>query len=252
MKKFILFLLMLSIPFGVAGAATVNGDFEGNPIVQVTSNGQVLKVDELPAMIYKDHTVVPLAMLRQLGALVTWNPNTYSVNVTMPQSPATTVQVDPAKIEYERLLHAYQWLKDTDTAILTFSQQIQLYANLTNGSEFANQLNVDFDDLTKQYNEASQMAHNLTQAVSNSEDLLSIIKSEGAAFSNVQQTKNLLSFKLTGISMPEFEKQFAISLLNATRMAQKNLNNTNAIIHQLQLKNEILPDKTSAKTEVKM
>jgi hypothetical protein len=62
----------------------------------------------------------------------------------------------------------------------------------------------------------------------------------------VQQTKSLLVFKLTGNSMPEFEKQFGISLLNATRTAQKNLNNTNAILHELQRKNnELLQVKSS-------
>ncbi|MGO4500043.1 hypothetical protein AB4114_29630 [Paenibacillus sp. 2RAB27] len=245
MKRFILLLLVLSVPVGVAGAATLNGDFEGNPIVQVTSEGQHLKVDELPAMIYKDHTVVPLSMLRQLGVLVTWNPATYSVNVTMPQSVSAN-PLNPAKQELENLMNVYQWLKDTDTALLTFSQQLQQYANLANGNEFTNQLNMDFEELMKQYNESSQIALNLIQTVSNSDDLKSIIKNESVAFNNVLQTKNLLLFKLTGNSMPEFEKQFGISLLNATRTAQKNLNNTNAILHELQRKNnELLQVKSS-------
>jgi hypothetical protein len=245
MKRFILSLLVLSLPVGVAGAATLNGDFEGNPIVQVTSAGQSLKVDELPAMIYKDHTVVPLAMLRQLGVLVTWNPTTYSVNVTMPQL-ASANPINPAKQELENLMSVYEWLKDTDTALLTFSQQLQQYANLTNGNEFTNQLNMDFEELMKQYNESSQMALNLMQTVSDSDDLKSIIKSESDAYNSVQQTKSLLVFKLTGNSMPEFEKQFGISLLNATRTAQKNLNNTNAILHELQRKNnELLQVKSS-------
>ncbi|NOU68331.1 hypothetical protein GC096_30335 [Paenibacillus sp. LMG 31461] len=245
MKRFILLLLVLSVPVGVAGAATLNGDFEGNPIVQVTSEGQNLKVDELPAMIYKDHTVVPLSMLRQLGVLVTWNPATYSVNVTMPQSTSAN-PLNPAKQELENLTNVYQWLKDTDTALLTFSQQLQQYANLTNGNEFTSQLNMDFEELMKQYNESTQMALNLIQTVSNSDDLKSIIKNESDAYNNLQQTKSLLVFKLIGNSMPDFEKQFGISLLNATRTAQKNLNNTNAILHELQRKhNELLQVKSS-------
>ncbi|CAH1205291.1 hypothetical protein PAECIP111891_02720 [Paenibacillus allorhizoplanae] len=245
MKRFILSLLVLSLPVGVAGAATLNGDFEGNPIVQVTSAGQSLKVDELPAMIYKDHTVVPLSMLRQLGVLVTWDPTTYSVNVTMPQS-ASANPSNPAKQELENLINVYQWLKDTDTALLTFSQQLQQYANLTNGNEFVNQINIDYEELMKQYNESIQMALKLLETVSHSDDLKSIIKSESDAYNNVQQTKSLLVFKLTGNSVPEFEKQFGISLLNATRSAQKNLNNTNAIIHELQRKNnELLQVKSS-------
>lgn len=247
MKKFILSLLVLSVPIGVAGAATLNGDFEGNPIVQVTSDGQSLKVDELPAMIYKDHTVVPLSMLRQLGVLVTWNPTTYSVNVTMPQSGSTN-PLNPAKQESENLMNVYQWLKDTDTALLTFSQQLQLYASLTNGSEFVSQLNMDFEDLMKQYNESIQLALKLLETVSHSDDLKSIIKSESDAYNNVQQTKNLLVFKLTGNSVPEFDKQFGISLLNATRAAQKNLNNTNAIIHEMQRKNNELLQVKSTNT----
>src|SRR5690554_4872207 len=84
MKKISLILLMIFLLTTIANAASINGDFKGNPIVKVKSNGKDLAVENTPAVIYNDNTLVPIYMLKQLGATVTWNQKTYSVDVSMP------------------------------------------------------------------------------------------------------------------------------------------------------------------------
>jgi hypothetical protein len=81
MKKIILVASLLLAFAGVASASSLNGDYKGNPIVIVKSDGKPLETDEVPAMIYDGHTVVPISLLRQLGASVTWDASTYSVDV---------------------------------------------------------------------------------------------------------------------------------------------------------------------------
>lgn len=84
---------------GVVSASSINGDYKGNPIVKITSNGKALELDEVPPMIYDGHTVVPISLLRQLGASVTWDPTTYGVDVKLPsQSPVQDLTGDIKKI----------------------------------------------------------------------------------------------------------------------------------------------------------
>lgn len=73
----------------VAGvvSGSMNGDYKGNPIVKLKSNGTLVDTGEVPAMIYDGRTMVPIAALRNLGAEVTWDPKTYSVDVKLDSSP---------------------------------------------------------------------------------------------------------------------------------------------------------------------
>ena len=82
-KKIILLVAALMLFATGVSASSLNGDYKGNPIVKITSNGKDLEVDEVPPMIYDGHTVVPISLLRQIGASVTWDANTYSVDVKM-------------------------------------------------------------------------------------------------------------------------------------------------------------------------
>lgn len=66
----------------------LNGDYKGNPIVKVTSNGKPLEAGEVSAMIYDGNTLVPISLLRQLGASVTWDGDAYQVDVKLPEPPA--------------------------------------------------------------------------------------------------------------------------------------------------------------------
>lgn len=86
MKKIGLVVIMIVLLATVANAASVNGDFKGNPIVKVKANGKELTVENTPAVIYNGNTLVPIYMLRQLGAEVTWDQTTYSVDVVIDKS----------------------------------------------------------------------------------------------------------------------------------------------------------------------
>lgn len=76
---------------GIVSASSINGDYQGMPIVKILSDGKQLETDEVPAFIYEGHTVVPISTLRQLGASVTWDAYGYNVDVRLPyQQPPTT------------------------------------------------------------------------------------------------------------------------------------------------------------------
>jgi hypothetical protein len=89
MKKKIVGIIAASMLFGgIVSAASLHGNFEGNQIVKVTTSANELTVDGVPAINYKGRTMVPIYMLRQLGATVAWDESTYSVDVTLPSSQA--------------------------------------------------------------------------------------------------------------------------------------------------------------------
>jgi hypothetical protein len=90
LKKIILVAIMFLLFAGVVSASSINGDYKGNPIVKVMSNGKQLQSDEVPAMIYDGHTVVPISLLRQIGVSVNWNADAYSVDVKLPQQQTAT------------------------------------------------------------------------------------------------------------------------------------------------------------------
>ncbi|HZG76647.1 MAG TPA: stalk domain-containing protein [Paenibacillus sp.] len=84
MKTKITIVLAASMLFaGVVGAAGLHGKFEGSPIVKVTSGGSELQVQDVPAINYKGRTMVPIYMLRDLGAEVKWDGATETVDVTL-------------------------------------------------------------------------------------------------------------------------------------------------------------------------
>ncbi|GAB7057404.1 hypothetical protein JCM16163A_41530 [Paenibacillus sp. YK5] len=85
-KKIIMLAAVLMMFAGVASGSSINGDYKGNPIVKLLSNGSTVDTGEVPAMIYDGKTMVPIAALRNLGAEVTWDANTYSVNVVLNNS----------------------------------------------------------------------------------------------------------------------------------------------------------------------
>lgn len=90
-KKIVLLSIALMLFAGIVSASSINGDYQGMPIVKITSGDRVLETDEVPGFIYEGHTVVPISTLRQLGASVTWDAYGYSVDVKLPneQQPTT-------------------------------------------------------------------------------------------------------------------------------------------------------------------
>jgi hypothetical protein len=84
MKTKVMIVAAASMLFaGVVSAAGLHGKFEGSPIVKVTAGGNELQVQDVPAINYKGRTMVPIYMLRDLGAEVKWDGATETVDVTL-------------------------------------------------------------------------------------------------------------------------------------------------------------------------
>jgi hypothetical protein len=238
MRKTALTVLLFLLTFGVAGAASVNGDFEGNPIVKVQSGGQELKVEDVPATIYKGRTVVPVYLLRQLGANVAWNADTYTVNITLPadtgaKQPQPQSQPDSALQERALLKNAYEWLKDTDAALVLFVQELQQFAAMDMDETNSTVLEQDYTKLKESFDASLQMALKVQSQVQDYAGLRSIIDSESKTLDQITQAKNLVKLKQT-VSGTDLTGHLPLVLLNATRSALQNQLNTNDILHKLQ------------------
>jgi hypothetical protein len=128
-KKKVLFSLILSLLISsTAWASSLNGDYKGNPIVKVMSNGKQLQSDEVPAMIYDGHTVVPISLLRQIGASVEWNQETYSVDVKIPQPQDN----NSVKIAYDVDMYRYIYFINEQSALVS---QIMFMINISSNSQ---------------------------------------------------------------------------------------------------------------------
>jgi len=74
-------VLVFAFLSGVVSAASINGEYKGNPIVKVYVNGQEVR-SEVPAHIVDGSTLLPMrAVAESLGANVKWDEKTYSVNI---------------------------------------------------------------------------------------------------------------------------------------------------------------------------
>lgn len=86
---------MIAIPLlllgfaGIVQASSMNGDYNGDPIVRVLVGGNELKVEDAPAVIRDGRTMVPLYLLRQTGMSVKWDEEKYSVELTLPTPTPT-------------------------------------------------------------------------------------------------------------------------------------------------------------------
>jgi hypothetical protein len=98
MKKIGLVIVLIIMLVTVANAASINGEFEGNPIINLKSNGNDLIVYDVPAILYNGRTMIPVYMLSQLGATVEWDQDTYSLNVELPKKETVAINsFDPTQ-----------------------------------------------------------------------------------------------------------------------------------------------------------
>lgn len=86
MKRKLLSLVVILFVFsaGVVTAGSINGTYNGNPIVKLFVGAKELKPTDVPAQIVDGRTMVPIYMLQELGVKLEWDPQTYRVNVEMP------------------------------------------------------------------------------------------------------------------------------------------------------------------------
>jgi serine protease Do len=127
-KKIIITAIMFLCFAGVVSASSLNGDYKGNPIVLVKSNGKTL-TDEVPAQIIDGKAMVPLTMLRNLGFDVTWNQNEYSVSVESASAPVSQVDTGLKKLTAKEISH----FSDRVGVITTYDQN---WHPLSQGSGF--------------------------------------------------------------------------------------------------------------------
>jgi hypothetical protein len=116
MKKIIILTVFFLCFAGVIQASSINGVFNGDPIVKVLSEGKELVVKDAPAIIREGRTLVPIYLLEQLGAVLKWNSETYSVDLTLPdptkELSATLQEINSKATEFDgknvRLVHDQQ------------------------------------------------------------------------------------------------------------------------------------------------
>lgn len=80
--------LILSLCVGsVAFAASLNGDYKGNPIVNVVINGVQLTKLDVPAFSYDGRTMLPLrACVEGVNGIVEWDAATQTAKVIKPET----------------------------------------------------------------------------------------------------------------------------------------------------------------------
>jgi hypothetical protein len=172
--------------------------------------------------------MVPIYLLRQLGAEVNWNPDTYSVGVRLWS------QQEPQKSNETLLLEkAYKWLSDTDNAIWMFTVKLQQYANLDNPKDYLPVLDTEYQDLMKIYNESMSFALKINKIIQTDNKILDIISYQSKALDQIYQSKNLFNIWISQKTDAKVSTLFKISLLNSFQAAQQNILNTNKIIHSL-------------------
>ncbi len=227
-----LFLLVSSL----ASASSLNGVFEGNPIISVKTNGQDLKVEDVPAIIYKDRTMVPIYLLKQLGLDVAWNSNNYSVNLTLPQQSANPTKEELVVNDHLLLVDTYHILSDLDEAMWKFVNTFEYYEKVDIPSNYTQILDEDYKNLMKQYNESVQLSVKIIQSVKSENKIDSIMKSQAKALDDVTQSKNLLSIQMSSQGNSQIASNLKVSMLNCLRVLQQNIDNTKKIEHDLLLK----------------
>jgi S1-C subfamily serine protease len=88
MKKKILIIVLILMMFsgGYAFSESINGSWNGMPIVKLFNQGNALESSDSPAVILNNHVYVPLKALNPIGAELTWNSSNYSVDIKLPKS----------------------------------------------------------------------------------------------------------------------------------------------------------------------
>jgi oligoribonuclease (3'-5' exoribonuclease) len=83
-KKMTALLCLLMGCAGAVQASGINGDYKGDPIVRVLTEGKELQAEDVPAVIHDGRTVVPLYLLKQAGVYVQWDQSNYQVQLSFP------------------------------------------------------------------------------------------------------------------------------------------------------------------------
>ncbi|MBP1965784.1 stalk domain-containing protein [Paenibacillus aceris] len=224
MKKLLTVTMILFFITSSVNASSSRGDFEGNPIVGVKSNGNELNVEDTPAINYKGRTMVPIYMLRQLGADVVWEDSTYSVNVSLKKQ-------NPNETKNTSIINAYKWLSDTDMQIYMYASKLQQYMNLDQVPNLKDLLDRDYLELTDEYNKSLEYATSVYKEYGADTGINEILASQSKVLESVGQTKELFKIWMTLKNDAQISSSLQMSVFTSIENSQKNIINTNKYVH---------------------
>lgn len=92
MKRIILVTLLFFCFAGTLTASSINGNFEGNPIVKLVVNGKEIVPEDVPAVVMNGRTVVPIYVLKQMGLDIQWDDSTYTVTINSNTAQSGSAQ----------------------------------------------------------------------------------------------------------------------------------------------------------------
>lgn len=158
-KKISLIAIILLLITSTVYAASINGEYKGNPIVSISNYGTVIHPIDVPAFIYEGRAMLPISALKSLGLTITWNPDSYNVDVVLPKSETKTVKID-ANADIKKQIEAsdlFIFLQDATRYIDAFQGLMDqfYYTENTKGfnpSDYTT-LNTFMDNTTNKANE---------------------------------------------------------------------------------------------------
>ena len=165
-KKVLVLSVILTLLFsGVVVAASMYGEFEGYPIVKVKSNGMTLIEEGTPAVSWNGRVMVPIYMLRQLGADVSWDQQTQSVNVNFSATSSGSFNdINNLKF-YTKVMDEYNKLRILGDLVTGLSESLSLaYNAILLDYQVENRLNAsnnDINGVVESYNHTLNVVNSL-------------------------------------------------------------------------------------------
>lgn len=72
----------LSVGTVSSKSKNLHGEFKGNPIVKVTSEGLLIKPDKNPSITYQDEVYIPVSILKKIGLNIASDSRAQSVEIS--------------------------------------------------------------------------------------------------------------------------------------------------------------------------
>jgi hypothetical protein len=232
-RKFAFAFTMLLLSCNVANASSLHGDFEGSPIVKLTSNGHEMKIDDVPAINYNGRTMVPIYLLNQIGAETKWNESTYSVNVKLPEPKGSTETKTKDTLS---LRDAYDWLSDTNQALFSFMIVLQQYTDLENPSDYLKIIDLDFQDLNTLSTDSRTFALQVYNSDHSDNHINDILTSQAKTILQINQTIDLFKAWINSNKDPKVFSLLNINIHQSLVASQQNIAYTNKYKHDLIIK----------------
>ncbi|MFD0696222.1 stalk domain-containing protein [Paenibacillus sp. GCM10027628] len=223
MRKIILLVAFMLVCTNIVSAAGVHGDFEGNPIVKITSNGKDVISDDVPAINYKNRTMVPIYLLSKIGATVVWKNDSYSVDVSLNNKADNM----------ENLTDAYTWINDINNQVWMYAMKFNLYMNEDNAETYLQTINKGYQELVLTNNDVVDYVQQVKKEVIAANNLDEIISKQRSLINQASETKKLFEIWTNNKNDAQILKSLKLSIINLVSNAEQNVNDTNKIRHGL-------------------